>query len=433
MKHTQYSTYFKKSKQWVTPILVLLLVLCVPRGVFASLNLNLTLLQAEQIALHQAPEIKSAEAKSQALSQSAIAAAQLSDPKLMLGAMNVPVDTFDFSQEPMTQVQVGLMQAFPRGRSLHYRSMQKENLSQAELQKAQLTRLQVLQGVRLSWLSLYYWIHAKKIVLKQKRVFRHLIKVTESMLANNKAQQKDVIRAQLELTELDNKLLDMNQQIDTARATLSRWIGPVFTKTANPKRLPIWSLPPTPIHFRNTIKQHPILKTDAALISAGYTSIQVAEQQYKPGFTVGVAYGFRQGRDVFTGRKRADFLTTQVSMDLPLFTRNRQDRTLKVNQANLLASEENQMSHFRQLWEALKIQYAVWQQQRKSAWLYRSHLVPEAKQYAEATQIAYQNAQTDFPTLARAYIRELNTELAGLKANVNREMARVNLLYLQGK
>jgi outer membrane protein TolC len=392
----------------------------------------LTLQQAENAALSQSPEMKALQAKTDALGQSAVAAGQLSDPKLMLGAMNVPVDTFDFSQEPMTQVQVGLMQAFPRGRSLHYRLMQKKDLSVAESRKLKAMRLQVLQGVRLSWLNLYYWVHAKRVVLKQKKVFRHLVKVTESMLGNNKAQQKDVIRAQLELTELDNRLLNINQQIKTARATLGRWIGAVLAKRVTPRRLPTWSLPPKLPQFHHIIKQHPILKTDAAFISSGEAGVQLAKQQYKPGFSLGVAYGFRQGCDI-NGRRRPDFLTAQISMDLPLFRHNRQDRTLRASQSKLLANEKNQMSHYRQLLEVLKTQYAAWQQQRKSAWLYRSHLVPEAKQYAESTMTAYQNTQTDFPTLARAYVRELNTELDGLRTNVHREIARANLLYLQGK
>ena len=393
----------------------------------------LTLKQAENIALLQSPEMKSLQAKFHALAQSAIAAGQLSDPKLMLGAMNVPVDTFNFSQEPMTQVQVGLQQTFPRGRSLHYRSLERNDISIAEFHKLQAMRLQVLQGVRISWLNLFYWLHAKRIILKQKRIFRHLVKVTESMLANNKAQQKDVIRAQLELTELDNRLLEVHQKIATARAQLGRWIGPVLVRQANPMHLPTWPAISKVRQIQSSLKHHPVLQTDDALISAGHAGINLSKQQYMPGFTVGVAYGFRQGRDMINNRNRPDFLTAQVSIDLPLFTHNRQDRILKASEENLIASEENQMSHYRQLQEAMKQQYAIWLEQRKSAWLYRSRLIPEAKQYAEATMTAYQNAQTDFPTLARAYIRELNTELSGLKANVDRDIARANLLYLQGR
>lgn len=393
---------------------------------------SLTLKRVEYVALSQSPELKSLQHKSDALAQLAIAQNQLPDPKLMAGTMNVPVDTFNFSQEPMTQIQVGLQQSFPKGRSLHYRSMQSSDLSISALHQKDELRLLVLKKVRLSWLNLYYWVHARNIISKQKRVFRHLVKVTESMLINNRAQQKDVVRAQLELTELDNRLLEVNQHIKTTRASLARWIGQSLANQANPQSLPRWSSPPALKQLYHLIKHHPQLEADEAAIAAGHANIKYAEQQFIPGFTVGVAYGLRQGRNL-NGQRRADFLTAQISMDLPIFTQNRQSRRLQASEDQLLSSEENQNSHFRQLSEDLGIQYATWRQQRKSAWLYQRKLIPEARQYAQATQVSYENTQTDFPTLARAYVRELNTELAGLKARVSQKIARVNLLYLQGQ
>ena len=133
-------------------------------GSHTAISMPLTLKQAETAALSQSPEIKSSQAKSRALEQSAIAAGQFSDPKLMLGTLNVPVDTFNFSQEPMTQIQVGLQQSFPRGHSLHFRSLQKQDLSAAESESAQTMKLMVLQNVRLSWLDLYYWLNARTII-----------------------------------------------------------------------------------------------------------------------------------------------------------------------------------------------------------------------------------------------------------------------------
>jgi len=91
------------------------------------------------------------------------------------------------------------------------------------------------------------------------------------------------------------------------------------------------------------------------------------------------------------------------------------------------------MSHYRQLNKLLSTQYATWQQQKKRVRLYQLKLIPESKQYAQATLTAYQNTLTDFPTLARAYIRELNSELGGLKSRVGQSTAFANLLYLQGK
>ena len=293
-------------------------------------------------------------------------------------------------------------------------------------------QLQVLQAVRISWLNLYYWIQAKQIILNEKKVFQHLLGVSESMLANNKAQQKDVIRAQLEVTEMDDRLLMVRQQIETAGAELGRWIGPELENQANPNQLPIQPAVPNTKELLSIIERHPVLKSDEAVIYAGRANVGLARQQYKPGFNVGLVYGYRQVHNP-DGSKLPDLLTAQVGMDLPIFPKNRQDRTLKASIDNLAAAQEDQISHYRQLRQALMTQLASWEQQRNSAQLYQKRLIPEAKQYAEATMIAYQNTQTDFPTLARAYVRELNTELSGLRASVNQEIARVNLLYLQGK
>tara|TARA_R110000868_G_scaffold287781_2_gene548108 strand:+ start:2670 stop:3935 length:1266 start_codon:yes stop_codon:yes gene_type:complete len=392
----------------------------------------LSLGEAEQAALSQSPEIKSLNAKSKALSHAAIADGQLSDPMLMLGGMNIPVNTFSFNQEPMTQVQIGLQQTFPKGRSLHYRSQQKKALSNSEHEKSNATNSQILLNTRLSWLNLYYWTHAKYIVNRQKKIFKHLVKVTESMLASNQTKQMDVVRAQLELTDLDNKIIEIDQQIDTSRAQLARWISPRLANQAHPRQLPKWKAPPSHVSLQQIIKKHPELRASQAMVAASLNGMKWAQQQYIPGFTIGVAYGVRQGKND-NGTTRPDFLTAELNMDLPIFPQNRQSKALESSKETLLASEQNLHSRYRELRQVLGEKYAAWKEQRKSASLYRRRLVPEAKQYAEATMTAYQNTQTDFPTLARAYIRELNTEIGGLKASVNRDIARANLFYLEGK
>ena len=65
--------------------------------------------------------------------------------------------------------------------------------------------------------------------------------------------------------------------------------------------------------------------------------------------------------------------------------------------------------------------------------LYQDNLVPEAEMYARSTEVAYQNKQTDFPTLVLAYLQDYNTQLAALKTQVSLLKTQINLLYLHGK
>lgn len=393
---------------------------------------TLTLKQAELLALAESPEIQSFRAKNESLYQAAIAAGQLPDTHIYGGTLNVPVDNFSFNETPMTQIQVGIGQVFPKGKSLRYQALEKKRLSEVETHKLQAMRLDILQKVRLSWLNLYYWQQSRRIILQQKKIFQNLLDVAKSMLANNKAQQKDVIRAQLELSALDNRLIQIEQQVKTAQFQLARWIGETKAYNAQTKKEPKWPSLPKKTRLIEKIKQHPELKADTAQISAFRAKVDLAMQQYKPGFNTNLAYGFRQGREP-NGKKRSDLLTATINMDLPIFTYNRQDRTLKASEERLMASEKDRQSHFKNLRETLNIQYNTWQQQQKSSLLYQSSLIPLAKQYAFATMTAYQNFQTDFPTLTRAYVRQLNIELEELKIRVDRDIARIGLLYLQEK
>jgi outer membrane protein TolC len=393
---------------------------------------SLTLQKAERAALSQSPEIKSIKAIQNALKESSLAAGQLMDPMLMLGAMNLPADTYDLRQEPMTQLKIGIQQSLPRGQSLKYRSLHQWRLSNAHMQKNRMTRLQILRGLRHSWLSLHLWLKSEEIILKQKIIFQHLVNVTESMLANNKAQQKDVIRSQLELNELNNRLFHITQQVESARAELGRWIGMKLARQAHPVKIPRWKNPPSLGQMHQLLVKHPMLLMDREEIYAAKSKVNLAKQLYKPRFSLSAEYGFRQGRNMNRSH-RADFVSGQVNLDLPLFAKNRQDHLFNASQLWLVASQESRDIDSRELNKVLIIQYTIWRQQQNSSRFYSAKLIPEAKQYAEAAMSAYQNNQTDFPTLARAYVRELNTELAGFKASVNLKMARINLLYLQGK
>ncbi|RLC97036.1 MAG: transporter, partial [Chloroflexi bacterium] len=91
----------------------------------------LNLKQAERLAIQSDPSIESFKATSRSFVDESVADDTLPDPKLRLGAVNVPVDTFDFEQEQMTQLKVGIVQSFPRGDVLSIKQKQSQYLSKS--------------------------------------------------------------------------------------------------------------------------------------------------------------------------------------------------------------------------------------------------------------------------------------------------------------
>jgi hypothetical protein len=80
--------------------------------------------QAITLAQQNDPWLHGSRLKQSAVENRSIASGTLPDPKVSLGIMNLPTDTWDLDQEGMTQLKVGVSQMFPRGDSLEIKKDQ---------------------------------------------------------------------------------------------------------------------------------------------------------------------------------------------------------------------------------------------------------------------------------------------------------------------
>jgi outer membrane protein TolC len=392
----------------------------------------LTLVEAEHLAVTLEPELKRTQANANALDQQAIADGQLADPQLMVGAINVPTDTFSFTQDEMTMIQIGLQQNFPPGHSRAIKSRHTQNLSTAERLRLQEQKSALVQQVRDTWLDLYYWTQAAEVTQRNHAALVALFKAIKSQYSTGKGSLSEVSQIQLEVSRVEDQSLQIAQRIDLLQAQLGRWIGTSNAQRPLPSALPQWPEPPPLSVIETQLQSHPLLKVDSANILAAQDDIALAKEQYKPGIQAGIAYGIRQG-NMSDGQPRSDMLTAQVSVDLPFFTAQRQDRQLKASEYKLVSTELTQTADYRDLLKGLQTQYTAYQQLSKRQALYQTRLITQAIQNKKAALLAYQNTTSDLVTVLRAYTNVWVIQLEQLQVQVERAKARAALFYLQGQ
>ena len=104
-------------------------------GVASSQSLRadptLSLAAAEQLAIERDAVLQQLAVESAGMRERAIAEGQLMDPRLRLGAVNVPTDSFSLTQEDMTMVEVGVTQEFPAGRTRELARRRMEQIATA--------------------------------------------------------------------------------------------------------------------------------------------------------------------------------------------------------------------------------------------------------------------------------------------------------------
>lgn len=393
---------------------------------------RLTLLGAENLAIHSSPELRKFKAESSALKNQSVADGQLPDPQLIVGAANVPTNSFSFTQDDMTMVNVGIQQAFPKGHSLAIKSQQTKALATADQRKVLAQKALLLRNVRDTWLDLYYWTQASKITAQNQQLFHHLLKSTESQYSTGKGNQSDVLQLEVEASRLHDQSAQIQQRIDVLRAQLGRWIGQNQAHRSLSGRLPHFPNPLPLQVIQSRLLEHPLLEVDSADISAARDEVAFAKEQYKPGWMLDVDYGIRQGTYTGMSGERSNFIGAQVTVDLPIFSHNRQGKRLQAAAYRLEAQELNRDAHYKDLLNELTAQYAVFQSLSERENYYGQHLIPEARQNAKAALISYQNTKTDLTSVLRAYSNQLTIQLEHMQIIVERDKARSSLLYLEG-
>lgn len=392
---------------------------------------ELTLAQAEQLAQERDAMELSINAKAEALRHQSVADGQLSDPRFKLGAVNFPVDSFTRGQEAMTQLQFGVQQTFPRGHTLRYSRNRTSALAGVENARAAERGLSVLRSVRKAYLELYFQLQNEKILAEHERLFTRLLDITQRQYAVGRDNQHDVLLAQLELSLLQDRRAENSGLKEAAVAQLAKWVGAQYTGRPLPDRQPVLPALPTLDEIIADLYRHPLILAHDHMIDASRYQVSIAEEQYKPGWTVDVTYSERTGSDL-QGSARDDFLSAMVLVDVPLFTRQRQDKRVLAGQQRHLAAKFARTDELRELARQAGRIYASWKQLGERYSLYEAHTIIEAQQNAETTLKAYQNDVADFTTLMRARLLELNTRLSMLRLYVERAKVQSDLLYFVG-
>ena len=78
----------------------------------------------------------------------------------------------------------------------------------------------------------------------------------------------------------------------------------------------------------------------------------------------------------------------------------------------------------------LDTEFANWERLGERQVLYEDKLLRDAHETAEASLLAYQSGVTEFSTLMRARITELDVRLDSLRLRIDRAKAGARLLYL---
>ena len=383
----------------------------------------LTLEAAQQLALEAQPLLEAQSATLEARRERAVAARQLPDPELQAAVNELPVngrEAWSPSRDSDTDFMVGLVQEFPRAAKRRLRGERGDLLAtQAQSELDELQR-RIRRDVGLAFLDAHHAERSAEVVERQVREILLERQSVELRVRSGTASQADLLAIEVDADLLRDRVVQQRQAAARARRQLARWIGMhaerplAFAHAADPDVQSLESL-------SASLPHHPSMQMLARAEDAAETEVALARQEYRPDWRLEVGYGYRP--------EFSEMLTVRAAVDLPVFTRNRQDREAAAARRDLAAASSRREDRLRELTAQIAAAHDEWRLLGERAASFAQRVLPRAQSRVEAATVAYRAGRGTLAEAIAARRALLDVELQALDLTIEREHRRVELEY----
>jgi outer membrane protein TolC len=355
-------------------------------------------------ALEKSPEAQSTLHAVRALERRVPQAKTLPDPMVSVGwAGNLtPFSVMQGDNSSYRGLTVSEQFPYPGKLKLRGEIASKEaDAAQADYEAV---RRRISSEVKAAYYDYFYFDRAIQTTNRNKDLLEKLSKIAEARYRVGKAMQQDVLRSQIEISLLLEKLTMLEQQRATAQARINAFLV----------RSPESPLPPaadvepeTITHSLDELYALAATNDTAVLrnqrmVERSRLGIALAQKEYRPDIGVGYMYQQRAGLPDMNG--------VTVTLNIPVFYKSKQRQGVAEASEDLISAEKMHDNRLNEVRFELKQQYLAAKASERLLTLYSKGVVPQSSLALESSMAAYQVGNVDFLSLIANFTTLLDYE-----------------------
>ncbi len=398
-----------------TTLLVLLMTFFVfPFTVHAEEPL-ISLKDLEQEALRNNPEIRMQEKKAESAGEKKSLAAAMPDP--MIGYMVQSVGSpfvWSVGVEDMSMQGVVFSQEIPFPGKLGAKGHAAEKEAEREQEALRGRRLEVLNSLRTAYYEYYLAYKSEEILDQTKDLMKNFQRIAETRYATGQGTQQDVLRAQLEVSMLIDRIADQKQKKDAQSAMISKLAGrDPLAPLGRPAEL-------TAALFTKSVddlaamalKHSPMLEERRRMVEQSEFELSLSKREFLPDMVVSGGWFTR-------GSEKPDVWQASVMFRMPLYFWNK-STAVRAASADVHSAKYDYDAARLATLARVKDIYSSIKTSEHHVQLYREGIIPQARLALQSATTNYQVGKTDFLGL-------LDSESLLLKYQVMEQEELVNL------
>jgi outer membrane protein TolC len=366
-------------------------------------------------ALARSPVVLAARSHWQAQTKVPVQAATLPDPEVSLQHFTVgsPQPFSGYESSDFYYTGFGVSQDIPGPGKLRLQRSEAEKDAEYAKHRYEAERREVEENVKETYFELFY--HAKTLAIldRNQDALQQLQQIAETRYRVGQGLQQDLIKAQLQTTEILKEHAMHHQEEDQEQLELKRLLG----RDPDSRNIDIGDIEVTHLQLDSSQLAQLAgsgsadLGADRALEARSAEALKLAHQGYWPDFTVGYSYEK-------TGPGFRDYYTLNLGAKVPLYFWRKQ--TPAIEQAALEAESAREQTQATQLQVSSDAESSLvaMRTAERIMSIYRDGLIPQAETSQASAMAAYRVGKVDFQTLLSAVL-----DLQNLRQEYYRSLA----------
>ena len=348
----------------------------------------------------------------------------LPNPVISLGAVNagiLPLPGRSVGMEPQSYISPMVMQEVPYPGKLRLQGeiAQKESDSLKKLYEA--SKLKAVNELKHAYYGLYFAEKSIATIGKNKQLLELLAEIARARYEVGSGLQQDVIKAQVEATMLEERLIMSRQRRESFAAKINQLmnlppdtaLGPVGDVKPSILRLTLDQL------YSSAEEANPVLDSRRIMIDRSARRLDLAKKQYMPDFSIQAGY-------MYMGQF-PNLWNVQVGAQVPLFFWRKERKGIEEATADLRGSTNEYEGMAQDTFREVKDEYLMLTTTERLMRLYKEAIVPQASLALESSLSAYRVGNLDFLTILNNWTIVLNFELEYHNQLAQHEIALSNL------
>lgn len=373
-------------------------------------------------ALEKSPEILAARRKFDAATKRPSQVSTLPEPKFNLTNFGVGHPASALNRSEFAYVGIGVSQEFPFPGKLSLMRAMARKEADSERQIVLDAELRVISRLKQAYYDLYYNHKAIEIVEKNRDLLDKFTKIAEAKYRVGSGIQQDVLKAQVEISTLMQRLEMIGQQKGSLEAFINSLLNrPVSMELGKPAQVNKSELNrPLDELLRLARENAPRIRGRQELLDSNAFALNLARKEYMPDF--GASFQYQK-----TGSFYPDYYMATFEVKVPLYFWRKQRLGVEEAATRLVQTRHEYQVTSQEISFGVKDQFLIAKTSERLLSMYEQGVIPQAAASLESGLAGYQTGKVDFLTLINNLTVLLNFEMDYYRELSNQQKAVARL------